>query len=183
MENSPTPQEETTNEFLEKEHNELTECKDKYLRLLAESENMRKRVQKEKQESIRFALDNAFADILTPIDNFENALSIATHSEQISSDVKNWALGFQMILGQFKDMLSQNGIHEFLSEGKPFDPHRHLAIETEETDAVAEGIVLKEFVKGYASHERTIRPARVKVSKRKEDPQQEQQETEAKENN
>jgi len=168
---------------MQKLQQELNESKDKYLRLLAESENMRKRIQKEKQESIRFALDNAFAEILTPIDNFENALNIATQGDQISPDVKNWALGFQMILSQFKEMLAENGITSFVSEGKPFDPHRHLAIETEETDTLPEGIVVKEFVKGYSANDRIVRPARVKVSKKKAALQQEIQNTEFQEKN
>jgi len=141
---------------------ELKECKDKYLRLLAESENARKRMQKEKQESIRFAVENVLADILSPLDNLENALQAM---QNMPEEVKKWATGFQMILSHFKDVLTQNGVTVFLSEGSDFDPHLHEAVETEETDEVPEGTILREFVRGYKVGDHVLRPARVKVAK------------------
>lgn len=141
---------------------ELKECKNKYLRLLAETENARKRMQKEKQDSIRFAIENVLADVLTPLDNLENALNA---SQNMTGEVKQWATGFQMILTQFKDVLSQNGVTVFSSEGSLFDPHLHEAVETEETDLVPEGTILREFVRGYKSGDHILRPARVKVAK------------------
>lgn len=141
---------------------ELADCKDKYLRVLAESENARKRLQKEKQEMIQYALQNIVVDFLNPIDHMENALRF---TEQMSNDVKHWAVGFQMILAQFKDVLTANGVAPFLSEGKPFDPHLHEAIETVATSDFPPGLVIEENLRGYKMGERTIRPARVKVSK------------------
>ncbi len=153
-EQTPTPQIKTQEE-------EIKECKDKYLRLLAEMENMRKRMQKEKQETNRFVVENVIADILTPIDNMENALKF---TENLSAEMRNWAQGFTMILGQFKDVLSNNGVVSFTSEGAFFDPHLHYAIETEETDEVPAGTIMKEFVKGYKSGDRTVRPSQVRVA-------------------
>lgn len=141
---------------------EINEWKDKYLRTLAEMENSRKRMQKEKQEMIRFAVENALAEILSPLDNFENALGFA---EKMSEETRNWALGFQMILTQFKDALAEQGIQPFESVGTLFDPHKHQAVETEETEEKPDGTILQEFVKGYRCGERTVRPARVKVAK------------------
>jgi molecular chaperone GrpE len=140
---------------------ELKEYKDKYLRLLAETDNMRKRMQKEKQEMTRFAVENVIAEILGPIDNLENALQFTQH---MSEEMRNWAQGFTMILGQFKDVLSNHGVTSFHSEGMQFDPHMHFAIEKEETDEKPEGTILKEYVKGYRSGEHIVRPARVKVA-------------------
>ena len=140
---------------------ELKGCKDKYLRLLAEMENMRKRMQKEKQEMTRFAVENVLEELLSPIDNMENALKF---TENLSAEVRNWAVGFQMILGQFKDVLTNHGVVPFNSENAPFNPHWHHAIETEETDAIPAGTIVKEFVKGYKSGDRAVRPARVKVA-------------------
>lgn len=157
---------------LESLRRELAETKDKYLRVLAESENARKRLQKEKQETIQYALQNVIVDFLNPIDHMENALSF---TQQMSEDVKNWAAGFQMILTQFKDVLSNNGVTPFSSEGKPFDPHRHEAVETVETSTVPPGTVVEESLKGYIMGDKTIRPARVKVSKT---PAEEQKDTE-----
>ena len=135
--------------------------REKYLRLLAEIDNTRKRMQKEKQEMTRFAVENVISDILLPIDNLENALQC---TQNMSNEVRNWAQGFLMILGQFKEVLSNHGVIPFNSEGSIFDPHMHFAIETEETDEKPEGTILKEYIKGYRSGEHIVRPARVKVA-------------------
>lgn len=142
---------------------EVIDYKDKYLRLLADVENARKRMQKEKQDMVRFGIENILGEILGPMDNLENALK---HAENLSGELKNWAMGFQMILAQFKEVLTQNGVHSFISEGQRFDSARHEAVEMEETDKVAEGIILKEFVKGYCRGDHIIRPARVRVAKK-----------------
>lgn len=144
-----------------KAEQELEEYKDKYLRLLAEMDNTRKRMQKEKQEAIRFAIENALEDFLNPIDNLEKALNSTKH---MSKEVLNWAQGFQMIAQQCKDVLEKHGIIAFSSDGNMFDPNLHYAIETKETEETPEGTILQEFIKGYKSSSRTIRPAHVKVA-------------------
>ena len=70
-----------------------------------------------------------------------------------------------MILGQLKEALSGHGVTSFDSVGTSFDPHMHEAVEIEETADFPEGQVLQEFVKGYKSTQRILRPARVKVAK------------------
>ena len=140
---------------------ELKDYKEKYLRLLADLDNTRKRMQKERQEMTRYAVENVLVEILSPIDNLENALGFA---QNMSEEVRNWAQGFTMILGQFKDVLNNHGVVPFHSEGKNFDPQLHYAIETEESAETPEGTILKEYVKGYCNGDRTVRPARVKVS-------------------
>lgn len=137
--------------------------KDKYFRVLAEMENMRKRMQKEKQEIARFGVENAIADFLPLIDNFENALRLG---EKASPEVKNWAVGFEMILSQFKEALHGQGIIPFHATHIPFDPVYHEAVEVVWTEEHPDGIILQEFTKGYKSATRVIRPARVKVARR-----------------
>lgn len=141
---------------------EASEYKDKYLRTLAEADNMRKRMQKEKQELIQYAVQNVVADFLNPIDQFENALKF---TQNMSEEVKHWAFGFQMILTQFKDVLANNGITAYQSEGTQFDPHLHEAVEMVETTEYPEGIVVAESLRGYKMGGKTIRAARVKVAK------------------
>ncbi len=141
---------------------QLDEFKDKYFRALAEGENSRKRLAKEKQEMLRFGIDNAISEFLPVIDNFEMALG---HADAASGEVKNWAMGFQMILTQFKEVLHNHGIVAFHSEGNQFDPSYHDAVEIDETTEEPEGTILQEFTKGYKSATRTIRPARVKVAR------------------
>jgi molecular chaperone GrpE len=143
------------------EEEKVEEYKDKYLRLLAEMDNARKRMQKERQEMTKFAVENVISEILTPIDNLENALKCA---QNMSTEVSHWAQGFTMILEQFKEVLSNHGITAFVSVDQQFDPHLHHAIESEECEEKQEGTILKEFVKGYRSRERAVRPAQVKVA-------------------
>ena len=169
-----TPEEDNLQELQETSNlqEQLDEYKDKYFRLLAEMENARKRMQRDKQEMTRFAVENVIAEMLLPIDTFENALCFV---DQMSAETRNWAMGFQMILSQLKDVLHNHGIVAFSSMGELFDPHKHEAVEVEETDQHPAGTILQEFVKGYRSGERTVRPARVKVAKEpiKENPMEE----------
>lgn len=147
---------------LETVQKEAQEYKDKYLRELAETENTRKRLQKERQELVQYALQNLIVDFLSPIDHMENALGF---TQQAPDEVKHWAVGFQMILGQFKDVLSNNGVVPFTSKGEQFDHHRHEAVEAVETSEVLPGTVVEESIRGYKMGDKTIRPARVKVAK------------------
>ncbi len=147
---------------LEALQEELEETKKKNLLLLAESENARKRMQKERQELTQYAVERMLTEFLDPIDRMDKALSFV---ENMSDEVKNWAVGFQMILTQFKDVLLENGIVPFESVGQRFDPHRHEAVETVESDEHDPDTVMEESVKGYMRGKRVIRPARVKVAK------------------
>lgn len=141
---------------------ELKEKNDKYLMVLAESENARKRMQKERQEMMRYAVENALLDFLVPMENMGKALEFTS---QMSDDVKNWALGFNMILQQFKQVFEDKGIVEYSSLGHKFNPFLHEAVETEETTTIPEGTIIEEFAKGYKSGDRPIRVAKVKVAK------------------
>ncbi len=140
---------------------ELAEWKDKYFRALAETENTRKRLQKEKIESQSFAIQDVVLDFLQPLDHLEQALNA---SQNASDEVKHWAIGFRMILQQLKHVIQDNGITTFESVGEEFDPHLHEAIETEETASFTEGTVTQEFSRGYKMGTRIIRPAKVKVA-------------------
>jgi molecular chaperone GrpE len=147
---------------LEQLKREASDFKMKYQRALADAENSRKRLQKENQELVQYAMQNVFVDFLGPIDHMENALGF---TEQASTEVQHWAYGFKMILNQFKDVLSNNGVTAFKSIGERFDPHRHEAVETVETTDYPPGTVVSESICGYKSGDRIVRPARVKVAK------------------
>ena len=166
--NKQVEQEASTSENLaaldvQKLQEEIELHKEKYLRSLAELENTRKRMQKERQEMTKFAVDNVITDFLDPLDNLEKALGF---TEQMSSETRNWAMGFKMILTQLQDVLTQHGVHPFECVGMQFNPHLHEAVAVEETTQFKEGYILEQFAKGYKSSERTLRPARVKVAKR-----------------
>ena len=140
---------------------EVKEFKHKYLELLADAENARKRMHKDKDEVIQYAIRNIILDFLHPIDHMENALRF---TEEASDEVKHWATGFNMILNQFREILSNNGVKPIDAVGQPFDPHLHEAIEMVQTDQYPDGIVVEESTKGYLIGEKTLRPSRVKVS-------------------
>ncbi len=146
---------------LEKVRSEALEWKDKYFRALAEIENSRKRLQRDKVESQSFAIQNVLVDLLQPIDHFEKALM---HAENTTPEVKNWAIGFEMILQTMRQVLEDHGAQSFSSKGQQFDPHLHEAVETVPTSDVPEGTILEEFQKGYKMAGRIIRPAKVKVA-------------------
>ncbi len=160
MTTEETKPEEAPKQELPQEEN----WKEKYLLALAEMENMRKRMQKERYEMSKFGIENTIGEFLPAMDNFENALRFAGNA---SNEVKNWATGFEMILSQFKEVLNNNGIQPFSSVGTHFDPALHEAVEIVETTEGPDGVILQEFTKGYKSSTRTIRPARVKVAKLK----------------
>lgn len=147
---------------LQRIQKELNETRDKYLRVLAEMENARKRAIKERHETSQQAVADVIAEFLKPLDNMENALNYA---EKMSQEVQNWAIGFRMILTQFKDILAANGVSPIVSKGQLFDPHIHEAIEILETDEYPQGTIVEEFSKGYLMGSRTLRPARVKVAR------------------
>jgi len=147
---------------LESLRKQAEEYKDKYFRILAESENSRKRLIKERQEMILYAQQNLICDFLTPIDQMENALK---HCQNMSDEVKQWSIGFQMILSHFKDALVNNNVRSFDSVGKEFDPHQHEGVETVETNEYPEGVVIEESLRGYKMGDKVIRPARVKIAK------------------
>jgi molecular chaperone GrpE len=141
---------------------EVESYKDKYLRLLAESENTRKRMLKERQESTKHAIADVINEFLHPLDHLEKALGF---TQKASDEVKNWARGFEMILAQFKDVLQNHGITAYESVGRHFDPHFHEAVEMIETSEHPPGVIISEDIKGYRMGERTLRPARVRVAK------------------
>ncbi|MBP9841218.1 MAG: nucleotide exchange factor GrpE [Simkaniaceae bacterium] len=139
--------------------------KDKYQRLLAELDNTRKRMQREKEEAMRFAVERTVGNFLAPLDQFEKALAFASQGSQ---ELKQWAIGFEMILAQFKDILAGQKIMSFSAIGEIFDPHYHEAIEIEESPDAEDGKILSEFAKGYRCGDRIIRPAKVKVAQKKQ---------------
>lgn len=154
---------ELINEQLQQKTKEAQEFKDKYFRALAEMENTKKRLTQEKKELVSYSVSNLVEDFLAPMDNLENALAF---TDNLSDELKNWAVGFKMILDQFKSALENHGVFSYESVGKPFDPHLHEAVEMIETDDHEEGIIIEELLKGYKQDKRIIRVAKVKVAKK-----------------
>jgi len=152
---------------LERLQREASDYKDKYLRLLAESENSRKRLIKEKDEHLQHAVANVLVEFLGPLDHMEKALG---HAIESSEEVRNWAVGFEMILNQFKEVLDSRGVESMVTDGAVFDPHLHEAVEVLETEDQPADMIVEEYTRGYVMGKRTLRPARVKVTRRPKPP-------------
>jgi molecular chaperone GrpE len=129
------------------------------LRKSADFDNLKRRTEKDKAEYLRFALAEAFADLLSVVDNFERALA---HRADATGD--EFHAGIDMIAKQLADTLKKYGVVEVPASGLPFDPNVHEAVVRGETESVAPGTVLEVLQKGYLLNDRLLRPARVKVA-------------------
>ena len=145
---------------LHKNEERIRELEDLLLRGRAELENIRKRLQKESQEALRYAIEPFVRDLLPSIDNLERTLEAAKGTDNSDALVQ----GVTLTLGELKRTLAKHDVQEVKSVGLAFDPRVHEAIESQETEDVPSGYVLKEFQKGYALYGRLIRPARVSVN-------------------
>lgn len=153
---------------LEQARQESAAHYDRFLRLQAEFENYKKRIQKEHQESLRFALSPLVTEIAAVLDNLERAVE---HARGEPEDGGTGLLeGIEMVLRQLRETLERFGITRIEAVGKAFDPALHEAMTVVETDEVPDNHVLQEFQAGYLLHERVIRPARVSVAKRGAEP-------------
>lgn len=142
---------------------ELAVIHDRYMRLGAEFENFKKRSERERLTSIRFANETLLSDLLPVIDHLEAAISAATNHS-----AENIVSGVQLVLKQFKDVVAKAGLKEFSSLGLPFNPNLHEALAQRESAEHEPSTVIEEFQKGYMLNDRLVRPARVVVSKNPE---------------
>jgi molecular chaperone GrpE len=131
---------------------------DKYLRLMADFQNFRKRSEKERTEVHAFANEKIITQLLGVLDNFERAL------QQESSDEAPFRDGMAMIAGQFRDVLVKEGLEEIKAVGEPFDPRLHHAILMDASGDAASGHVTEVLQKGYTFKGKLIRPAIVRVA-------------------
>ena len=129
-------------------------------------ENIRKRFEREKIESIKFGSINLARDILSPGDNIERALSAIPDDIEHSDSIKNLIDGLNIVQKEFSTILEKNGIKRIESLDKKFDPTLHQAMMEIEKEDIEEGTVVQEIQAGYTMHERLLRPAMVGVSKK-----------------
>tara|TARA_Y100001970_G_scaffold280764_1_gene390282 strand:- start:645 stop:1316 length:672 start_codon:yes stop_codon:yes gene_type:complete len=155
--------EESEEERLQEEVRGLKEDK---IRVLAEMENLRKRFDREKIDSIKYGSVNFARDILLPGDNLERALSAINQEEDHPQSIKNLIEGLKMVQKEFSSALEKNGITKINSMNEKFDPNLHQAMMEVERDDLDEGIVVQEIQTGYMMHDRLLRPAMVGVSKK-----------------
>jgi len=155
--------ENTEEDNLEKEVETLKEEK---IRLLAEMENLRKRFEREKVETIKFGSINLARDILSPGDNLERALDALPEDANHPESIKNLIDGLKMVLKEYKSTLEKHGVKKIETLNQKFDHNFHQAMMEVENNEVEEGTVVQEVQSGYTMHDRLLRAAMVGVSKK-----------------
>ena len=129
-------------------------------------ENLRKRFDREKIDSIKYGSVNFARDILSPGDNLERALSAINQEEDHPQSIKNLIEGLKMVQKELSNALEKNGISKIISINEKFDPNLHQAMMELERDDIDEGIIVQEIQTGFMMHDRLLRPAMVGVSKK-----------------
>ena len=136
---------------------EKEESDARYLRLMADFQNYKKRVEKEKKDLYSYANEKIIIELLSVLDNFERALEQETEGDGFKE-------GMEMIFKQLGDVLEKSGLAEIVALGEDFDPNFHNAVMTEETEEYESGKVSGVMQKGYTLNGKVIRPSMVKVA-------------------
>ena len=147
---------------------EKEEFKDKYLRALANYENLRKRAIQERQKAGDLAQEDLFRKILPMLDDFKRALESLQTSEKHKDDYKSFYEGIRLVRSNFENLLKIHNIEPFESLGEKFDPSKHEAIHVIEKNDEEEGKILEETECGYKIKDKILRPAKVIVAKKAE---------------
>ncbi len=155
------PEAENTEEKAEEKTEEKADDgNEKYVRLMAEFQNYKKRVAKEKNDIREYATEKLVMELLPVLDNFERALAASAED-----DPAGYAKGMELIFTQMVTELQKSGLTEVEAEGQDFDPTKHNAVMTEENEELESGKVSKVLQKGYALNDKVIRPSMVAVTK------------------
>jgi molecular chaperone GrpE len=151
---------------LEKSTAEISAKQDAYLRAAAETENVRRRLEKEKEEVARYAITKFAKDILSVGDNFQRAIA-AVPKDAVQNDpaLKSLLDGVVLAERDYRGVLERHGVRMIDPVGKPFNPHHHQAMMEQENAEVPAGTVLQVYQVGYLIEDRCLRPAMVVVSK------------------
>ncbi len=138
----------------------LGQAEDRALRVAADADNFKKRMERDKQDSIRYGNERLIAELLPVIDNLERALEHAPRDYQQDGFIQ----GVKMTAKRFYDALAKFGCTPIEAEGKVFDPKFHEAVYREETKEHPNNTIVRELQKGYVLNDRLLRPALVRVA-------------------
>ena len=141
----------------------VKEAQDKMLRNQADLENTRKRLDREKQEFVKFANEGLILDLLNVLDDLERTVDLAQTGK---GDLSAFIKGVEMILAHLYEMLKNHGVKPIEAEGRIFDPSFHEALMQVENKELPEHTIIEVLQKGYLIHGRVLRTAKVKVSKK-----------------
>lgn len=142
---------------------ELEDLRDRSLRTLADYENYRKRVERERTESRRYASFEVLRELLDVVDNLERAVAAPGSVDELKQ-------GVELILKQLHDLLRRSGVRPVPAVGEPFDPNVHEAVSRDQDATVDRPTVTAEHQPGFWMHERLLRPAVVSVAMPADEP-------------
>ena len=147
---------------IEELQRELEQANDKYVRAYAEFDNVKKRLQRERDEFTRFASEAMVRQLLPIVDSLDQALLAVDESSDASGVIK----GVRLIHRQLTGLLEKEGVQRIAAIGERFDPHRHEAVaQVDAGDGQPDNHVVEEVQVGYTMHGKVIRPAMVKVTR------------------
>lgn len=145
---------------------QIAQLKEERLRALAEVENVRRRAARDRQDASQYAISNFARDMLSVADNLQRALGSADTAARATDPALDALLsGVEMTERELLTVLERYGVKAIESDGMPFDPHVHEAMFEIPNEAVPHGTVVQVLQQGYLLHDRTLRPARVGISR------------------
>ena len=161
-----TPAETTPEDRIAELETDLAATNDRMLRLMAETENIRRRTEREREDTLRYAASGLAKDLLNVADNLHRALA-AVPEELRSGDeaAKNFVVGVEMTEKELLAAFEKHGIQQILPLGEKFDYEKHQAMFELENTGKPAGTVVEMMQPGYIMHERLLRPAMVGVAK------------------
>lgn len=145
---------------------EEIDYKAKYYYIAAEMDNYRKRMDREKENLVKYGNEKVLRDLLEVVDNFERTINMLKGDED--QKVKNLVVGLDMIEKQFLDTMGKHGLTLIPALGKEFDPNFHEAVAQEYAEGTKPNEVIKEYQKGYTLNGRVVRASKVVVSSDKQ---------------
>ncbi|MEA1918566.1 MAG: nucleotide exchange factor GrpE [Campylobacterota bacterium] len=142
---------------------ELAAQQDKYARVHADFDNIKKRLEREKYNALEYAQEKLAKDLIPVIDSLEGAISAGQSEADAAELLEKLQEGVELTMKQFLDVLSKHGIAQ-VSEEEPFDPNIHHAVQKMDSEDHESGEIVNTFQKGYKYKERTLRDAMVVIA-------------------
>ena len=159
----PASSEEFSGEEIERMAGQLVENRDKYVRLLADFDNFRRRAHKDRQDVVKFGHENLVKDLLSTVDNLDRAIDHAHQKD--GGNLESLLQGVELVQRELYAVLAQHEVHVIDAEGAEFDPSLHEAMAQVKDDSVPPNTVIEVLQRGYQLRDRLLRPARVVVAK------------------
>lgn len=162
-EDRPEPGDSTKTEAVTALEAELADTKDKLLRSLAEQQNIRRLMQRERDEAVKFAASRLAEDLLETLDNLRRAVESASASTSGEIEMTRLVSGIEATERNLLTVLARHGVQRIDPLGEKFDPHRHQAV-FQRSDPAGDGTIVEVLQPGYMLHDRLLRPAMVGVA-------------------